>query len=360
MHNFPKPLSAPTSFGITNYCCDKRLVWTLLIILLFGNTIFAGEQQFAHLGDLKLENGGVIKDCSIGYRTFGKRNADGSNIVVIPMWAGGKTEQLHLEPSDTGKLVDTNKYYVIAIDPLSNGVSSSPSNSKLQPRMKFPQYTMRDLINAEHELLVRTLGVVHVRAIIGASMGAMQTFQWMVSYPDFADRAVPIVGSPQLAPYDLVQWQTQIDAITVDAGWMSGEYKESPARTAEYEFGAILLTTPAEFNRKMTREKVLEEIRKARDNTAFDANNKIRQVQAMLSIDVTEKFGGSWEKAAAAVKAKTFVIVAKYDHVVTPMPALKLAELLQARTMILDGDCGHLEPSCQSDKVNAAVAEFLD
>ena len=345
---------------MTNYFCDKRLFWMLLLVLIFCNSAFAGEQQFARLGDIALENGGMIKDCVIGYRTFGKRNADGSNIVLMPMWAGGKTEQLHLEPNDSGKLVDTSEYYVIAIDPLSNGVSSSPSNSKLQPRMKFPQYTMRDLINVEHELLVRALGVTHIRAIIGASMGGMQTFQWMVSYPDFADKAIPIVGSPQLAPYDLLHWQTQIDAITIDPAWINGEYKQSPARTAEYEFGAILLTTPAEFNRKMTREKVLEEIRKAKDNTTFDANNKIRQVQAMMSIDVTERFGGSWEKAAAAVKAKTFVIAAKYDHVVTPMPALKLAELLKAKTMILEGDCGHMEPSCQSDLVNAAVAQFLD
>jgi len=219
---------------------------------------------------------------------------------------------------------------------------------------------MRDLINAEHELLVRKLGVTHVRAIIGASMGGMQVFQWMVSYPDFADKAVPIVGSPQLAPYDLVHWQTQIDAIMNDSGWKNGDYTETPAKTAEYEFGAILLTTPEDFNKKMTREKVLEEFKKAKGNTTFDANNKIRQVQAMMSIDVTEKFGGSWEKAAASVKPKTLVIVAKYDHVVTPMPALKFAELIKAKTMVLEGDCGHMEPSCESEKVNAAIAEFLN
>jgi homoserine O-acetyltransferase len=248
---------------------------------------------------------------------------------------------------------------VIAIDPLSYGVSSSPSNSKEQPRMKFPQYTMRDLINAEHQLLAQKLGITKTAAIVGVSMGGMQAFQWMISYPEFAGKILPIVGSPQLAPYDMLHWQMQIDAITNDGRWKGGDYSQMPAIEAEYEFGAVLLTTPENFNSKMTREKVAEELKNARSNTAFDANNKLRQVQAMMSIDITEKFGGSWEKTAAAVKARVFVITARADHVVTPMPALNFAKLVKAQTLILEGDCGHLAPSCESDKVNAAVAAFL-
>ena len=80
----------------------------------------------------------------------------------------------------------------------------------------------------------------------------------------------------------------------------------------------------------------------------------------MMSIDVTDKLGGSWEKTAALVKAKVLVIVSKYDHVVTPMPALKFAALLNAKTVMLEGDCGHSASFCEADKVNAAVAEFLN
>lgn len=339
----------------------NALVLALLVIAAASvATAFAAEQKFAELGDFKLENGGVIKNCRIGYRTFGSIDADRSNVVVYLMWAGGKTEQLHLEPSDGDKLINTSKYYVIAIDPLSNGVSSSPSNSSAQPRMKFPEYTMRDLVNVEHELLTGKLGVRHVRAITGASMGGMQSFQWMVSYPDFAEKILPIVGSPQLAPYDLVHWQMQLDAITNDRRWNNGNYTEMPALSAEYEFGAVLLTTPENYNYKTTRADVFEALKKAQTNTTFDASNKVHQVQAMMSIDVTEKFGGSWDKAAAAVRANVFVIVAKQDHVVTPAPALKFAKILNAKTLILDSDCGHLAPSCEAGKVDAAAADFLD
>ncbi|HVE59375.1 MAG TPA: alpha/beta fold hydrolase [Pyrinomonadaceae bacterium] len=341
----------------------KRI--SLLIFLLFSTFIISAfsqqEQKFAELGDFKLGSGETIRDLKIGYRTFGSLNPDKSNIVVYLMWAGGRTEQPNFKPSNSGKLIDTNKFFVVAIDPLSNGVSSSPSNSKLQPRMKFPRYTMRDVVNSQYAFLTKILKINHVKAVIGLSMGGMQTFQWMVSYPEFMDKAIPIVGSPQLAPYDLLHWQTQISAIMNAPDWLGGNYTKNPAREFEYEIGALLLTTPDEFNRRMTREKVLAEIEKAKTNTGgSDANDKIRQTQAMMSIDVTEKFGGSWETTAAAVKAKSLIIVDKFDHTVTPAPALKFAGLLKAETLVLEGDCGHSTHLCEKENVDSAVARFLE
>jgi homoserine O-acetyltransferase/O-succinyltransferase len=339
----------------------KKFSMLIFLLLLTAGFAFSQEQKFANLGDFRLESGEIIRDLKLGYRTFGQMNAAKSNIVLYLMWAGGRTEQLNLKPTDGGKLIDTNKFFVVAIDPLANGVSSSPSNSRLQPRMKFPRYTMRDVVNSQYALLTKILKINHVKAVTGFSMGGMQTFQWMVSYPDFMDKAVPVVGSPQLAPYDLLHWQTQISAIMNSPDWRGGDYTKNPAREFEYEIGALILTTPDEFNRRMTREKVLAEIEKAKTNTGgSDANDKIRQTEAMMSIDVTEKFGGSWERAAAAVKAKSMVIVARYDHTVTPSPALKFAALLNAETVILEGDCGHSTHLCETEKINSAVTRFLE
>ncbi|HKV38078.1 MAG TPA: alpha/beta fold hydrolase [Blastocatellia bacterium] len=333
--------------------------WGALLLGLFGNTAVAQELQIARLGDFKLESGEVLRDCQIGYRTFGTLNEAKSNAILFPSWAGGISEQTasNIGP---GKLVDSTKYYVIAVDALSNGVSSSPSTSKSQPRMSFPKITIRDMVGTQHELLTRVLHLSHLKAVLGVSMGGMQTFQWMVSYPDFMDIAIPIVGSPRLAPYDLLLWQAQVDAIVHDSAWNNGNYTANPDRTSDAEFSALFLTTPGHYNENTTRADVFAQLEKAEAGRVPDANDKIRQSQAMMALDVSKTFDGSMERAASVVKARVFVIVAKRDHVVTPVPALEFAKLLHAQVLELEGDCGHQAPGCESSIVNPAVAAFLE
>lgn len=337
----------------------NRIFSIVILGLILSFVGSAQNQKFAELGDFKLESSEVIKDCRIGYRTYGKLNADGSNAVLFTTWASGTTEQAAGQFAPGG-LIDPAMYFIISIDALGNSVSSSPSNSKLQPRMKFPIFTIADNVRAQHEVLTKVLKIKHLYAMYGISMGGMQTFQWMVSYPDFMDKAIPVVGTPQPAPYDLILWQTQLDALMSDAAWKGGEYTSNPSRLFAWGFGKLILTSPDEVNATMTREKVLEEFAKARKDTAgFDVNDNIRQIQAMIKLDVASQFGGSLERAAGVVKAKTLVIVATQDAVVTPGPALKFARLLNAKTVILEGNCGHLATVCESAKVNSAIKSFL-
>ena len=332
---------------------------SILCALILIASAAAQQLQFASLGDVKLESGEALRDCRIGYRTLGTPNSEKSNAVLIPTWAGGATEQLMSSVGPEG-LVDPAKYYVILADALSNGVSSSPSNSKLQPRMQFPKITIRDMVNTQHLLLTQVLHIAHVHAVMGISMGGMQTFQWMVAYPDFMDVAIPILGSPRLAPYDLLLWQLEIDSIENDAGWKHGDYKANPSKAVQFEIGGLVLSTPERYNSEHKREDVLPSIQKALSEPGQDANDHLRQAQAMMALDVSAPFGGSMPRAAAAVKAKVLVIVSPEDHTVTPQPAIDFAKLLQAELMQVDSPCGHLTSACESRKIDQRVREFLD
>jgi homoserine O-acetyltransferase len=332
----------------------------LLIALGLAVSSWAQELQFASLGDFRLENGQIIRNCKIGYRTFGKLAADQSNAILFPTWFTGTTKQL-AGLMGSGNLVDTSKFFVIAVDALGDGDSTSPSNSTEQPRMQFPKFTIRDMVESQHRLVTETLHLNRLHAVMGISMGGMQTFQWAVSYPEFFDNAIPIVGSPRLTSYDLLLWEGELHAIEEDFQWDGGNYKSQPALKALADMHSLALTTP-EYQVAQTPpakfDAYLQGVEKNGPDR-FDANNWHRQLEAMIAHDVSTPYGGSMEQAAARVKAKMLVIISAQDHMVNPAPARAFAKLVHARVVELSGPCGHLANGCEKDKVVQAVGEFL-
>jgi homoserine acetyltransferase len=67
----------------------KRMSLLLLLLAPLCAALHAEDQQFARIGDLKLENGEVVRDCVVGYRTFGIVNPQKSNVVVFPTYLVG-------------------------------------------------------------------------------------------------------------------------------------------------------------------------------------------------------------------------------------------------------------------------------
>ena len=316
------------------------------------------QSQTAAIGDLKLKNGEVLRNCAIAYRTFGTLNAERSNAVLFPTWFSGTSKDLANEVGP-GKLIDPTKFYVIAVDAIGNGLSISPSNSADQPHMHFPKFSIRDMVESQHILLTQKLGIAHLRAVMGISMGGMQTFQWMVSYPDFMKFAVPIVGSPRLTSYDLLLWTAEEHAIESDPSWEHGEYTDTPdSMKTVGAIHALALETPEYWVEHTPRDK-FDEAMKAAETINFDTNKWLRQLQAMIGLDVSREFGGDMGKAAAAVHAKVLIVPSLQDHMVNPTPALEFAKMIGAQTLELTGDCGHVAPGCNTKRVGEAVNAFL-
>lgn len=328
------------------------------MFLFFASALLSGS-----IGNLPLENGKVLEDCRLGYRTFGEMNSGKSNVVLFPSWFNGTTENL-VRFIGPGGLVDSSKYYVIAVDALGNGVSTSPSNSRTQKGTKFPKITIGDMVAAEHKLVTGLLGIDHLHAVMGVSMGGMQTFQWMVSHPEFMDRAVSIVGTPKMGSKEIFLWLTVAEQMKLGGGQpKSGLLGMLPG-----------LVSPAAFASDEQRKQVSEMLAgggaAAADSgggggglSSLPLNKNPedvwKQFEAMLAHDVSKPFGKSMDKAAAAVKAKVMVIVATQDQAVSPDQPLHFADLLKAPVLKLTGACGHKAYDCEKDKIAPEVDKFL-
>ena len=318
-----------------------------------------GQQQFADLGICKLVNEQQIAGCRLGYRTWGKLNADRSNAVLFPTYFSGSTANL-AGMVGADKLVDPSKYFMIAIDALGNGVSSSPSNSAVQPGPLFPAFTIHDMVNAEYRLATETLGLKHVHAVMGISMGGMQTFEWIVDYPEFIDVAIPIVGSPRLTGYDLLLWHEEEDALRSDPAWRNGHYAQRPPLGAVEALHDMNLTTPARYARTHPPEQFAAAYAAYYSNgiLPFDANDWLAQLEAMIHHDVAH--GGSMAEAETRVKARVLAVVAAQDHMVNPKPAEDFAKAIGAKVLVLESDCGHISNGCEADRLNPVVRAFLN
>jgi homoserine O-acetyltransferase/O-succinyltransferase len=134
------------------------LLTTAAFAMAQSESTSTSELQFGDLGDFKLENGSVIRNCTIGYHTVGKLNDDKSNVVLWPTWFTGSSKQ-RFPPVGPEGYADPAHFFIILVDALGNGVSSSPSNSSVQPRMDFPVFTISDMVNSQHRLLTENLGI---------------------------------------------------------------------------------------------------------------------------------------------------------------------------------------------------------
>ncbi len=328
------------------------------IIFLSGSYVclLAGVQQFAKIGDFTLENGQKILDCQIGYRTHGTLNADKSNAVLYPTWFSGTSEQLAGQIG-SDKFVDSTQYFVITVDALGNGVSSSPSNSKKQPGLSFPEFTIRDMVESQYLLLTKHLSIPHLHAVMGTSMGGMQTFQWIVAYPDFMTKAVPIVGTPTQTPYDLLLWNTQLQIIQFA---QKNHANIDEAMRLVGSVHELALSTPADVNSRTTNSKFFEFYEnEVKDYPNHDANDWAYQLRAMMSHHIFKSFDGDIEKTAQAVKAQVLMVIANHDMMVNPEPARAFAKTLGCNVIELFGNSGHLAPGVEGFLCMPAVRQFL-
>ena len=277
--------------------------------------------QLYKMGDFKLESGEVIKDFAISYVTHGTLNAKKSNAILMVTAISGNHHRLDFMIGP-GKALDTNKYFIICTDAIGNGLTTSPSNSTIQPRMQFPKFQIRDMVVSQHRLMTEHLGINRVITVIGPSMGGMQALQWGVSYPEFMDSLVSLVPLAKTPAWSVVVMEASRKAIMLDPAWNQGNYTSPPEqgiRLWRDILGFLAARSPEIYREQFPGNQldVLPWLKEQETNLikVFDANDWIYQTWAYDRHDVgtTPGFNGDTAKALQSIKAKTLILLGTKD-----------------------------------------------
>ena len=277
------------------------------------------------IGDLPLESGGVIRDFSIAYMTAGTLNAAKSNAVLMVTAIGGNHHRIDYLIGP-GKGLDTDHLFVIRTNAIGNGITTSPSNSASQHGPAFPHFTIRDMVESQLRLLDH-LGIKHVVAVAGASMGGMQALQWGVSHPDMMDSLVALTPMARTSAWSIAVNYATRQGFMLDPAFKDGNYTEQPAggwRMRADVLQVLATRTPEamrqQFKTPMDVVPWIEAQEAAVLKSGADANDWIAQTWAYdhhnvgdTPVDGKQAFGGDPVQALGTVKAKALLMTGTLD-----------------------------------------------
>ena len=147
--------------------------------------------------DVPAQTGGILRDASLAYATWGALNATADNAVLLPSHYTG-THERWAALIGPGRALDPARYFIVAVNLFGNGVSTSPSHG-----VAFPPLTIEDNIRAQHALLAH-LGVRRLALVAGWSMGAMQALHWAMLFPAMVANVVAVCGTAFCWPVNTV------------------------------------------------------------------------------------------------------------------------------------------------------------
>ncbi len=154
----------------------------------------------------------------------------GNSTDMYEQWVKGSALSGGVPIIGPGRPIDTDRYYVIMVDPLGTWGASKPSDGL---GIKFPQYTYYDMVQANYRMLRDNLKVARAALVTGVSMGGTQTYVWGVMHPEYIGALMPIGGTTQSDAEDPVgNWTFQLmtAAIESDPVWQAtkGDYYKLP------------------------------------------------------------------------------------------------------------------------------------
>ncbi len=288
-----------------------------------------GPFEYHDIGDLVLEEGGTLPNCKLAYTTFGELNAAKDNAILVTTWYSGTQEiwaRVYIGPEHA---LNPDKYFIVVINQIGSGLSVSPHNCDgPNARANFPHVRIGDDVRAQQMLLSQKFGIEQLQLVTGGSMGAQQTYEWAVRFPEMVQRAAPIAGTAQNTPHDFLFTKSLIDTVHVDPGFKDGMY-DSHTEVADGLARHALLWSTMGFSTEFWRSehwKTLGFDSKEAFQTGFmepyfqamDPNDLLTMAWKWQRGDVARNTDGDLAAALGRITAKVFVMPIDEDMFFPP------------------------------------------
>ena len=334
--------------------------------------------QTMHFAEpLPLQSGASLRDYTLAYETYGTLNADKSNAVLIchALNASHHVAGVYADdPQNTGwwdnmigpgKPLDTNRFFVIGINNIGSCFGSTgprdcnPDAAPDQPRQHygadFPVVTVEDWVHAQARL-VDALGIGQLAAVMGGSLGGMQTLSWTLQYPERVRHAIVIASAPNLSAENIAFNEVARRAITTDPDFHGGHFYEHglvPARglriarrighltalsddVMNSKFGRALresvthTATGYKYSTQDIEFQIESYLRYQGDkfSTYFDANTYLLITRALDYFDPARHFDGNLARAMARAQANFLLVSFTTDWRFSPARSREIVKAL--------------------------------
>ncbi|NPA27924.1 MAG: homoserine O-acetyltransferase [Epsilonproteobacteria bacterium] len=350
---------------------------------------------------LYLESGRILEPYDIVYESYGKLNKNKDNVILVCHALSGSHHAAGFYKGDRkpgwwdkligpNKALDTNRYFVICTNTIGSCFGSTGPMSRMYPsneryRLKFPVITIKDMIKAQKQLLSH-LGIYHLKAIIGGSMGGMQALQFAVDFPGFSDEIIALATTYATKPWVIAFNKVAMEAIRRDPRFKDGNYDVDEFKEEGLSglaigriAGHISYLSPHSMDRKFGRRYVAtdgmfelfgryEVERYLEYNTNnfsryFDPLSYLYIIKAINTFNLARGYGSLYD-AIKRIKDRVHLISFKGDMLFFPEEMEHIAKMLEREKkefsyLEVDSDYGHDAFLVEIEKFEDRIKEIL-
>jgi len=336
------------------------------------------KDNFFHYNkNFSLESGELLPEFTLAYQTWGKLNQNADNVIWVchALTGGADIPAWWTDMLGKGKLLDTEKYFIVCANMLGSCYGSTHALS-INPLTttpyyhEFPLLTNRDMMRS-FDLLREFLKIEKIYLLTGGSMGGQQALEWAIEKPHLFENLFLAAANAQHSPWGIAFNEAQRMAIQADSTWKEN-HPEAGLKGMQAARATALLSYrnyKAYLNRQ--KEKTNEKLDDFRASSyqnyqgeklakRFDAFTYWTLSKAMDSHNIARD-RESITKALQKVKANTLVMGICTDELF-PVEEQKLIAqgIKNAVYEEINSPFGHDGFLIESDIITMIVRDFLE